>query len=68
MSMNIPVLPIAGSALVRGLASVLAPVAYWLKNLARAQRHRRQARQLAGLDRHMPVSYTHLTLPTNREV
>lgn len=53
MSRNIPVLPIAGSALVRGLASVLALVAYWLKNLARAQRHRRQASQLAGLDRHM---------------
>ena len=53
MSRNIPVLPIAGSALVRGLASVLALVAYWLKNLVRAQRHRRQARQLAGLDRHM---------------
>ena len=53
MSRNIPVLPIAGSALVRGLASVLALVAYWLRNLARAQRHRRQARQLAGLDRHM---------------
>jgi uncharacterized protein YjiS (DUF1127 family) len=52
MSRNIPVLPIAGSALVRGLASVLALVSYWLRNLARAQRHR-QARQLAGLDRHM---------------
>jgi uncharacterized protein YjiS (DUF1127 family) len=52
MSANIPVLPIAGGALVRAFASLLALVTYWLKAMARA-RHRRQASQLAGLDRHM---------------
>jgi uncharacterized protein YjiS (DUF1127 family) len=53
MSANIPVLPIAGGALVRGCASLLALVTYWLKALARARRHRRQAGRLAGLDRRM---------------
>jgi uncharacterized protein YjiS (DUF1127 family) len=53
MSANIPVLPIAGSALVRAFASLLALVTYWLKQLARARRHRREANVLAGLDRHM---------------
>src|SRR5471030_395346 len=53
MSANIPVLPIAAGILVRAFASLLALVTYWLKGLARAQRHRRQASQLAGLDRHM---------------
>jgi uncharacterized protein YjiS (DUF1127 family) len=53
MSANIPVLPIAGGTLVRAFASLLALVTYWLKGLARARRHRRQASQLAGLDRRM---------------
>ncbi len=53
MSVNIPVLPIAGGTLVRALASLLALVTHWLKELARARRHRRQASQLAGLDRRM---------------
>jgi uncharacterized protein YjiS (DUF1127 family) len=53
MNMNIPVLPIAGGALVRAFASVLALLTHWLKQLARAQRHRREASVLAGLDRHM---------------
>jgi uncharacterized protein YjiS (DUF1127 family) len=53
MNANIPVLPIAGGVLVRAFASLLALVAYWLKALARARRHRRQASQLAGLDRRM---------------
>ena len=53
MSANIPVLPIAGGTLVRALASLLALVTHWLKVLARARRHRRQASQLAGLDRRM---------------
>lgn len=53
MSLNIPVLPIAGATLLRAFASLLALVTYWLKGLARARRHRRQASQLAGLDRHM---------------
>ena len=53
MSANIPVLPIAGGTLVRAFASLLALVTHWLKQLARARRHRREAHVLAGLDRHM---------------
>ena len=53
MSANIPVLPIAGGVLVRVFASLVALVAYWLKALAQARRHRREARLLAGLDRRM---------------
>ncbi len=53
MSANIPVLPIAGGALVRAVASLLAVSAYWLKIVARARRNRRQASQLAKLDRRM---------------
>jgi uncharacterized protein YjiS (DUF1127 family) len=53
MSANIPVLPIAGGALVRVFASLLALVTHWLKALARMRRHRREARMLAGLDQHM---------------
>ena len=53
MSANIPVLPIAGGALVRGLASMVALVTYWAKIVARARRHRVEAKQLAGLDRRM---------------
>lgn len=53
MSTNIPVLPIAGSTLLRVFASVLAVVISWVQELARARRNRRQARQLAGLDRRM---------------
>jgi uncharacterized protein YjiS (DUF1127 family) len=53
MSANYPVLPVGGSALVRVFASVLAVVTHWLKEFARARRHRRQANVLAGLDRHM---------------
>ena len=53
MTANMPVLPIAGGALVRAFASLLAVVTYWLKQLARARRHRREASLLAGLDRHM---------------
>ncbi len=61
MSTNIPVLPIAGGALVRAFASLVALVAYWLKIVARARRHRREARQLAKLDRHMlaDIGITH---------
>ena len=43
MSPNIPVLPIAGGTLVRAFASLLALVTHWLKKLARARRHRREA-------------------------
>jgi len=53
MSANYPVLPVAGSALLRGFASVLALVTQWLKELARVRRHRREAHVLAGLDRRM---------------
>ena len=53
MSSNIPVLPIAGGALVRALLALVALVTSWLKQLARARQNRRQAAVLAGLDRHM---------------
>ncbi len=53
MNANIPVLPIAGTAALRGSFAVLALVTRWLKELARARRHRREARKLAGLDRRM---------------
>ena len=53
MNANIPVLPIAGSILVRALLALVALVTHWLKQLARARRHRREAHMLAGLDRHM---------------
>ena len=53
MTVQFPVLPIAGSTILRGFASVLALVAHWLKRLAQAQRNRRDARVLAALDRHM---------------
>ncbi len=53
MNANIPVLPIAGGTLVRAMLALVALVTYWLKQLARARSHRRVARMLAGLDRHM---------------
>ena len=53
MTANIPVLPIAGGTLVRALLALVALVTHWPKQLARASRHRREARVLAGLDRHM---------------
>jgi len=53
MNVNIPVLPIAGGTLVRGFASLLALLTHWLKQIARARRHRREAAMLAGLDRNM---------------
>jgi uncharacterized protein YjiS (DUF1127 family) len=53
MSANYPVLPIAGGALLRAFAALLAFVTYWLKQIARARRHRREAVALAGLDRRM---------------
>ena len=49
MNTKIPVLPIAGGILVRALLTLVT----LLQRLARAQRHRRQAHVLAGLDRHM---------------
>ena len=53
MSTNYPVLPVAGGTLLRALASLLALVTHWLKELMRARRHRRDAKLLAGLDRRM---------------
>ena len=50
---NIPVLPIAGSALARAFLSVLAFVTRFVKHLLRARRHRREAMALAGLDRRL---------------
>ena len=53
MNANIPVLPIAGSALLRAFASLVAFFTHWLKLVARARKHRREAHVLAGLDRNM---------------
>jgi uncharacterized protein YjiS (DUF1127 family) len=53
MSANYPILPLAGSTLIRAFASLLAFLTYWLKELARARRHRREANILARLDRRM---------------
>jgi uncharacterized protein YjiS (DUF1127 family) len=61
MNAKVPVLPIAGAAALRGSFAVLALVTRWLKELARARRHRRDARSLAGLDRRMlaDIGLTH---------
>jgi uncharacterized protein YjiS (DUF1127 family) len=53
MSAQYPVLPVAGGALLRAFASVVALVTAWLKELVRARRHRREANVLARLDRRM---------------
>jgi len=53
MSAPYPVLPVAGGTLLRAFASVVALVTAWLKELARARRHRREANVLARLDRRM---------------
>jgi uncharacterized protein YjiS (DUF1127 family) len=53
MTTNIPVLPVAGATLVRAFLSLLALVTRWVKEIARARRHRREAMALAGLDRRM---------------
>lgn len=50
---DIPVVPVAGGVLVRAFLSLLAFVTRWLKNFARTRRHRREARELAGLDHRM---------------
>jgi uncharacterized protein YjiS (DUF1127 family) len=44
---------VAGGALVRAFASLLALLTHWLKQVSRARRHRREANVLAGLDRNM---------------
>lgn len=53
MSANYPVLPIAAGASMRAFAGFLALVTYWLRQIGRARRHRREAALLAGLDRRM---------------
>jgi len=53
MNANIPVLPVAGSALVRAFLSLMAFVTRFVKGVARARRHRREAMALAGLDRNI---------------
>src|SRR5262249_30211889 len=53
MSAPFPVLPVAGGALLRACASVVALVTFWLNEWVRARRHRREANVLAGLDRRM---------------
>ena len=52
-SANFPILPVASGALVGAFMALLAIVTRWLKELARARQHRREANVLAGLDRHM---------------
>lgn len=53
MQATFPILPLAASTLVRGLATILAPVGVFLKAVARARHNRTQARALAGLDGRM---------------
>jgi uncharacterized protein YjiS (DUF1127 family) len=53
MTANIPVLPVAGGALVRAFLGLLSLVTQWLKKLARARRHWNEATTLASLDRRM---------------
>lgn len=53
MSTNIPAVPVAGGTLLRAFLAMLAFVARWLKDFARARRHRREAGALAGLDSRM---------------
>jgi uncharacterized protein YjiS (DUF1127 family) len=53
MSAQYPVIPVAGSTLLRGFARALSTVSSGAKQLARARRHRRDAAALARLDRRM---------------
>jgi uncharacterized protein YjiS (DUF1127 family) len=53
MTISFPVLPVAGSAVLRAFASVLAFVTRWVRQLLRARRHWHEATALAGLDRRM---------------
>jgi len=53
MTANIPVLPLAGAILARASAGLMVQFARWAGAVARASRNRRDARILAGLDRHM---------------
>ena len=53
MATNIPVLPLAGGTLARAFLSLMAFVTRWMKSIARARRHRREAMALAGLDKNI---------------
>jgi uncharacterized protein YjiS (DUF1127 family) len=53
MTTRFPILPIAGSALLRAFASLLAFMTRWIRQLLRARRHWHEATALAGLDRRM---------------
>ncbi len=53
MTTNVPVVPLAGAIVIRAFFSLLAMVTRWLNDVARARRHRREVRVLAGLDSHM---------------
>ena len=53
MSALFPVLPIAGATLARAFAALATQFARWTAAVARAQRNRREARILSGLDQHM---------------
>ncbi len=50
---RIPILPIAGAALARGLAGLAAQAARFAGAVTQARRNRRAARMLSGLDQHM---------------
>lgn len=53
MTARIPVLPIAAAPLVQGFLVLAAFVVRWVKQLARALKHRRDTAMLAGMDEHM---------------
>jgi uncharacterized protein YjiS (DUF1127 family) len=53
MNAKVPLLPIAGATVLRASLAMLALVMHWLKELARARRHRREASKLAGFDGRM---------------
>lgn len=50
---QVPVVPVAGGIAVRAFFAAFALLTRWLRDLARARRHRREAAALAGLDRRM---------------
>jgi len=53
MTAHYPVLPIAAGASLRACAAAVGVMAYWVRQIARAHRNRRNATVLAGLDRRM---------------
>jgi len=53
MNNMVPVLPVAGAIVLRAFLSLMAFVTRWIKGVARARRHRREAMALAGLDQNI---------------